>query len=344
MAASSGRSEGTVVAQVPDMARLSLLLLAALALPALACTAPDQDDTDAQLDEFNRQFGNGKSDGFGIFTDPCSALGPFLDFGDDLTHAGFFMGAGGDGALGVAAVNAGMDVVWDIYHHQLTVSEYSARGVRTPGLGASVEAYAGLGFGFDHGAADWDGYFVTFEAEVGLPFLKDFVALQPAVFVSGIDINSDGVITPNEIHTPPDGVYGFSVGIDVGVSVPTGLPFEGEVTEGLWKPHKAAIRALYDRFRQIKILGVDRLDVRLVEAETGEECDPGWPAVDPEAECVVQFGKEGESSFGSGIDLAYSICNMTDGCIEPLSLSMGLASIGLGAVNDSGLSLQDFCR
>ncbi len=313
-----------------------------------ACATPD---TSATKDEFagdfgdlQDEFGNGKADLFGFDIDPCTLLAPLARFGHDAMRSGLVVGVEGEGVLGASVGVGGFDLVWDLYHQQLSVSRYAGAGVGVPGAGASVEAYAGAAFGFEHGAEDWDGYFVTAEAEVGLPFLKDYVSLDPAGYVTGVDRNGDGVIAPSEILAPPDGVYGFSVGVSLGFDLlPDPLPVGGSVTEGYWQSYKPAIRHFYDDLAATRMFGVKQLQVRLVEPETGELCPSDWPNVDGERSCVIEFGNPGDSYLDRSINTAYSICHIAGGCSVPLTWPMSATAMAIAALRTSGLSFDQMC-
>ncbi len=286
--------------------------------------------------------GEGKADLFGV--DPCRLIAPLVEHGEQGLRSGFFLGVEGQGVLGSAVALGGFDIVWDIYHQQMTVSRYLGAGVGTPGLGASVEAYVGYARGFQEGVSDWDGYFVTFEGEVGLPFLREYLSLGAAVFVSGQDTNGDHVISPSEVLLPPEGVYGFQVGVELGVEVPTGLPVAGSATEGLWEPHKPAIRYYYDLFRDTRFARVgSTLSVRLVDHHSGEPCDEQWPDVDAERDCIIEFGDPSWSYTRRALHLAYSVCTATGGCEIPLSWPLGASAVAVGALRDAGGALSRFC-
>ncbi len=286
--------------------------------------------------------GEGKADLFGV--DACDLIEPLVAYGDAGLRAGLFMGVEGEGVLGAGRGFGGFDIVWDLYHQEMTVSRYFGAGVGTPGLGASIQAYVGYAQGFQHGVSDWDGYFVTFEGSVGLPFLREFLSAGAAVFVTGVDEDGDGLISPGEVLVPPDGVYGFQVGVELGVEVPTGLPVAGGVTEGLWEAHKPAIRYYYDKFRETRFARVgSRLSVALVDHETGEPCDEQWPEVDGERECIIRFGEPEWSHTRRALHLAYSICTATGGCEIPLSWPLSASAVAIGALRDANGGLASFC-
>ncbi len=146
------------------------------------------------------------------------------------------------------------------------------------------------------------------------------------------------------ISIPPDGVYGFSMGVELGVDLPTGLPIEGTVTQGLWQPYKRAIRYYYDRFRRTRFLGVGRhLDAHLVDQETGEACNADWPETDGQRDCVVRFGESTWSHTYRGLLVAYSICTASGGCGIPLSWPLSSGALAVGALRDAGDRVQRLC-
>jgi hypothetical protein len=305
--------------------------------------ASQQEFNDAIKDLTNDYGSDGKADLFGV--SPCALLTPLFTDGKNLTHCGLFAGVEGDGVLGVTFVTGGYDLVWDLYHQQMSVSRYTGAGLTTPGVGASVEGYVGFATGFSHGVSDWDGYFVTTELEIGLPFLKDFVSLNPAVFVSGEDLDGNLVITPDEILVPPQGVYGFEMGVSLGFDLlPDPLPVAPSVSEGLWENYKEATRHFYDLFAGTRIGGVGNyLRVALVDAESHQPCAADWPAVDAERDCVVQFGDPDWSYTHRGAHVAYSICTALGGCAIPLSWSMSATAIAVGAYRDAGDRVSEMC-
>lgn len=324
-------------------------LAAVLALaPACALDNPDPSETKDQFsDDFNQlngEFGNGKADLFGLNIDPCKMLAPLASWGHDAMRSGLVMGVEGEGVLGTAVGVGGFDLVWDLYHQQLSVSRYAGAGIGVPGAGASVSAYAGAAFGFENGVDDWDGYFVTGEAEVGLPFLKDYVSLTPEGYVTGVDSNGDGVISPSEVLAPPDGVYGFSIGVSLGFDLlPDPLPVSGSVTEGYWQPYKQAVRHFYDDLSSTRMFGIKKMNVRLVEPETGEECAADWPNVDGEMDCVIEFGDPEDSYLTRSINTAYSICHIAGRCAVPLTWPMSATAMAIAALRTSGLSFDEMC-
>jgi len=338
--------------------RLSVMLGVVLALASCSPSSPGDNSQDNPInqeangafndlyDEFAEgDFGeDSKADGFWEHVSPCDILGGIYEFANQLSQMGFFYGVEGEGVLGITNVMGGYDVVFDLYHRQMSVSKYFGGGVSTPGLGVSVSAYVGVALGFRHGVSDWDGYFVTTETELSLPLLKDFLSLEPAFFVTGVDSNDDNIIDPTEVLVPPNGVYGFSVGLSVGVDVlPDVLPVSAAVTEGLWMPHKHGIKTFYEILEDQSIAWVYHLNVHLVDHETGEECPPDWPDVEGDRDCIVEFGDEGMSNIKASLHMAWGICALNAGCLNPLAGSAALTAVAIGALRDAGDSLRDIC-
>ena len=324
---------------------------------ALAACGPTQQDTASvheeakeTFDELHQGFSDGnfgkdsKADGFWERLDVCKVLGDVFHVGDQASRLGFFYGVEGEGVLGEVYGLGGYDIVFDLYHREMSVSKYFGAGLGVPEISASLSFYVGVALGFQHGVSDWDGYFVTAEMELGLPFLKDYLSLEPAFFVTGVDRNDDNVISPDEVLVPPEGVYGFSVGLSVGVdALPDVLPASGALTEGLWMPHKPAIRHFYDFLSGVSLFGVVDLDVELVDHETGELCPADWPDVEPEADCILKFGSHQSSNIKAALHQAWAICTLNGGCLFPLAGSAALASVAIGAFQDAGEALTDIC-
>jgi len=322
----------------------------ALALSgAAACVAPDEGfdakgDFADEVGAFQDGFGDGKADLFGFDIDPCELLAPLGEFGDDALRSGLVLGVEGEALLGAGVGFGGFDLVWDFYHQQMTVSRYTGAGLGTPGVGASVQAYVGMAFGFDHGVTDWHGYFVTATAQIGLPLLDDYVSLDPGVYVSGVDDDGDGFIAPSEVLAPPQGMYGFTMGVSLGFELlPDLLPIEGSITEGRWRPYKRAIRHYYDRLSSTRMFGVEQLDVRLVDHHSGERCSSQWPDVDGARDCIIEFGDPDDSYLRRSVHTAYSVCHLTGRCALPLTWPMSATALSMGALRTSGLSYDSFC-
>lgn len=316
-----------------------------ISLAGCMVDAPADDEFDEAVVDLQDEFGGdgtGKADIFGY--DECDVLRPILAGTDAGIRSGFFFGVESQVAFAGATGFGGFDVVFDLYHHQMTVSRYYGAGVALALAGISVEVYAGFATGFEHGVSDWDGYFVTANLEIGLPFLREFFSLNPNVFVSAVDNDGNGLIGPTEIVAPPEGVYGFGMGIEVGVEIPTGLPVSGSLVEGLWEPHDEAIRWYYDRLSETRFARIgSRLNVHLVDHHTGEACDADWPYSGTDEECVIEFGEPDWNHTRRALHMAYGICTSTGGCEIPIAWPMSAAAIGVGAVRDIGGNLAELC-
>ncbi len=152
------------------------------------------------------------------------------------------------------------------------------------------------------------------------------------------------MVVAAEIEAPPDGVYGFSMGVSLGFDLlPDPLPVSGSITEGYWQPYKAAIRHVYDDLASTRMFGVRKLQVELVDAETGAACDPSWPSVDGARDCVISFGDPSDSYLARSVNTSYSICHIAGRCVVPLTWPMSATAMAIGALRSSGLSFHDMC-
>lgn len=310
----------------------------------IACASgPDAQDFDDSVGTLQDSFGgDGKADLFGV--DACSLISPLLKAGKMAMRPGFFVGVEGDAVLGSALGFGGYDIVADLYHQQMSVSYYHGMGLSTPEVGVSAAAYAGVAFGFEDGASDWDGFFAAASTDISLPFLKDYLSLEPSVFVSAEDKNGDHVITPNEVIPPPDGMFGFSIGVSAGFSpLPNPLPVDLSIMEGEVFSYKRGIRALYDRLKTKRILGVTPLHVSLVVDGEGGACPADWPNTSADKDCVIQFGNSNESYTKRAMHMAYAMCSEAAGCAIPLAWPMSATTIAVGAFRDSGANLDSLC-
>ena len=111
------------------MKNLSALNVLLFSLMAWSCA--DLPNTEDEInDEFSSvvnqlesSYGSPeKADFFGIL-DPCDILRPLQEWSDQLLHSGFFIGVQGESLLGAGTGFGGMDIVWDFYHSQITVSK-----------------------------------------------------------------------------------------------------------------------------------------------------------------------------------------------------------------------------
>ncbi|MFN0252354.1 MAG: hypothetical protein ACKV2T_36095 [Kofleriaceae bacterium] len=318
-------------------------LLSMTALGACTDEASDESFEDG-IGPLQEQFGDeGKADLFGV--DACALLEPLLPFGDDAIRSGLILGVQGNGVLGIGVGYGGFDLAWDLYHQQLVVSYYGGAGLGTPGVGASVTAYAGAAFGFENGARDWRGHSVVTDAQIGLPFLDDYISLNPVFFTSPHDSDNDGRVAVTEAIAPPDGIYGFSLGVTLAYDLlPDPLPIEGSITVGQWAPFKHAIRAFYERLRRVTIPTVGALKVRLVDSRTGAACPANWPTQSGSRDCVMEFGDRNQGWVTRSIHTAYSICTIAGNCAVPLSWPMAATAVAIGVLRSQDVSISGLCR
>ena len=308
-----------------------------------------QDEFHAAAQRLNHAYGGeGKAD-IATFGDPCILFEPILEWGDQALKSGFFMGAGGEGVLGPAVSTGGYDVVWDLYHGQMTVSQYGGRGLNLAGgVGASVSMYVGWVGGFSEGVSDWDGHHIAVSGEISAPLLKDYAHLKPEAFTSVQDLNQNGRVDPQEIQLTPQGVYGFSIGVSFGVElIPDPLPISAKLVEGKWGPHHHGIKHTYEllkRKRLIPIIG-EPLAVTLIDEDTGEVCPEDWPALDEHHECIIQLGQSDWSHTRNALHVAASVCALNQGCLSPISWPQSGLALAIGLWRDRADSgLEGMCE
>ena len=127
----------------------------------LSCSDAPLEQTNTEftsaLQQLNNAYGDDqKADFSGL--EPCEILKPILDFGDEAIRSGFFVGAQGGGVLVGLATSGGVDIVWDYYHAQITVSKYTGGGINfTGGSNINTSIYAGWVTGFRHGVSEQRG-------------------------------------------------------------------------------------------------------------------------------------------------------------------------------------------
>jgi hypothetical protein len=284
-----------------------------------------------------------KTDAFWKDIDPCHVLHDIYEFSDDFTRLGFFFGVEGEGVLGIGEVVGGYDVVFDLYNRQMSVSKYLGRGVSTPELSASIEFYAGMALGFENSVSEWNGHFASVEMEISLPLLKNFVSADPRFFISAEDENENQSIEFNELIYPPNGIYGYSLSISLGVNaIPEVLPVGGSATTGQWTTHQKGLRLFYDLLSNVGILGYS-LKVHLIDHETGEACPENWPEEGGEIDCIIEFGDEDMSNIKAALHMAWGICALNGGCLNSLHGRVALLSIAIGAYQEAGNKLDEMC-
>lgn len=293
--------------------------------------------------------GGDEAGDFGFIPKPCSILRPYLEIGDDIKKMGVVLGVEGEGVVAGITGFAGYDLVFDLAHHQMTVSKYKGGGIGVPGFSVQGQIYMGVALGFEHGVADWDGWFVNASAEIDLTEYIPIVGLVTDLgltftgYLTGKDNDGDNFIGPTEILAPPNGVYGINAGISAGVGLEIDdfdlIPFSGNVTEGYWSPHNAWIRQFYDYFTS----GWFPINARLIDDHDGSACPANWPTEAPTKSCVIEFGDPKSSHIKRSLDTARALCSVTGSCASPLSWPLATLAVGIGALNSSGLSLSKFC-
>lgn len=284
-----------------------------------------------------------KADLFGFLPDPCDLLRPLSAVGEDALHAGFIAGFEGNVQMGPMVDWGGYDLVWDLYHHQMTVSQYSGRGVGLPDAGGNGGVYVGMAFGFEHGVADWDGSFLSAEVDFGIPHFQDFISVSPSFFVTAIDENGDGLATPDEIVAPPDGIYGFNIGVNLGFDIwPEVAPVDVVIKEGTWQPHQNGIAHFYRKFKARRSL-FGSVEPHLVDHHDGTPCPEDWPAKNPERQCIIEFGDASQTHLKRSMMTARSICQATHGCATPLSWPISITTLAIGELRDQGISYAALC-
>lgn len=80
-----------------------------------------------------------------------------------------------------------------------------------------------------------------------------------------------------------------------------------------------------------------------MDHHTGEPCSEDWPDVEPERDCLRQFGDDQMSHTKAALHLAWAICTLNGGCLSPLTGSMALTAVAIGAYRDVGDSLHEIC-
>lgn len=277
--------------------------------------------------------------------DVCELIEPVARYGDALIKSGFLIGLEGTLVAGFVDLYGGYDIVWDLYHQQLAVSSYHGSVTTMDEFSVSGTAYVGFVAGLRGGVGDWFGFHESLSLEIGLPYLDDYLSLELTGFRAAVDQNGDGVADVTELLPPPDGVFGYSIGLTLGIdALPDPLPVEVSANAGTWQPHKTRIRAYYERFREATLFGVELpIAVSLVDAADGSACDPDWPSTDEERNCVIQFGKPGTSHTRRSLHLVRSLCKVTHSCGLPLTWPLAGAAVAIAKLRDLGLTPSDLC-
>ena len=287
----------------------------------------DMDDFVSEVATLQGTFGDENKTDFMSMATVCEIVRPIARFGDDLTRSGFLMGIEGTRVLGFFNSFGGYDLVWDLYHQQFSVSRYGGSLTTTDELALTATAYVGYAAGFEHGVADWNGTHEQVSLEFGLPWLDDFLSIE----VTGFKTDT--------------GVFGYTAGITAGLDAfPEPLPIEVTISEGIWEPHKLLIAEYYRRFLDAKFLGFKLpLKAHLIDPLDGSVCDPDWPMIDEDRDCVIQFGDPDQSRTRRSIHLARSLCIATHGCALPMTWPVASSAIAIGKLRDLGLTPSELC-
>lgn len=190
-------------------AALCLVLLVACA--ESAGDDPAFEDAVSELDEFNDA---GKYDLFGISgVDACVLLDPIFEYGERLMRAGYIVGVSGPDVLGENTGRGGYELVFDIYHQQLTITGHVGHSILAPPWASDADTdeaayYDGIAFGLERGAHDWHGLYAEPVSAFGVPFTDKIEAKIPPLFVRAVDNGGDTI--PDGAVLPPNGVYGFT--------------------------------------------------------------------------------------------------------------------------------------
>ena len=330
------------------------LLCALIELSVMGCSQDyamiDQESRGAML-ELSEAFPRGhfgpdsKADGFWEKIEPCKVLKNMHAGGDQYIRPGYYMAIEGNGVLGPTMGISGYDVVFDLYHHQMSVSAYQGRGLTTSfGAGASITYAEGVALGFKNAVSDWNGYFVnsSLSAGIPLPWISDLANVNVAYFQSGKDHNRDGMIGHNEVVMPPRGIYGASASVSFGANILPTLPVNINLSKGLWQPHKSGIRSYYQRIKNSRLWKA-HIPVRLVDAHTGETCSEDWPHIEGHRDCFIEFGHPHTSHTRAALYQAITICYLSGTCLSPLSGPAALGAIAIGSLRDAGGDLHGLC-
>lgn len=346
-----------------------------------------QDEFNSSLTDLNDVLGIGGDESADVFgnldEDPCEYLSELVNDRGELVPFGYFVGVSGELGLFVARGLVGVDVVFDLYHYQMGTSYYFGAGLGTLSGSVSVAGYAGVARGFQQGVGDWNGWFVSSQLSVGLPFLNDSVGFGTATFVSGVDEDSNHFIDATEILAPPRGVYGYQYSVSLGFDLMMFIPdpedlvnVDFEVTEALWHSFPQLNRAFYDYFEDSNLYLFDEeLSVHLVDAQTGEDCPVDWPqhlaaqncvsaiddsscdpeqsdiCVDPETgvqcehapECVIEFGERDWTHEHRTQHMFYALCWLTGQCATASGYNMAQASLAAAVLRDSDMTYNEMC-
>ncbi len=313
--------------------------------PVAEPTRNDMTDFEASVLDLQATFGSDDKEDLISRADVCAMIAPVARYVDALIRGGFVMGIEGTLVVGPIDTFGGYDLVWDLYNQQFTVARYGGSITSMDEVALSATAYVGFAAGFRAGVADWYGFHEALSVEIGLPFVDDFFSIDVTGFRSAVDLDGDGVAHASELLSPPDGVFGYTVGITAGIdAVPDPLPVELTLQEGYWEPHKTVIRSWYDRFATATILGFELpIAARLVDTADGSDCPADWPDVEGDRDCAIELGKPDTSHARRALHMARSMCHVTKGCALPLTWPMAGAALAVGKLRDLGLAPSELC-
>lgn len=326
---------------------IALALFAGCTAPAAPPTegaqAGDQHaEFESALDTFATDYGSGDKADF-LGATECDLLEPFYSANQDFTKGGFILGGAGYGSAGFDTASRGFDLVWDVYHQEFFAAKYHIQpATRFTVPGAAIRGYVGFASGFRHGVTDWNGYLVNASFSVPIPQFAGFLWLRSQTFATAIDRNHDRKFTVDEVVAPPGAVFGSIMGVEL--TIPSAFPFAAGIATNNTKSFPEGTRFYYDMFRSGHILAFGSpISVRLVDSKTGAVCPDTWPEADPDRECIVQFGDPEWSFTHRALHTAYSICEVTNGCSNPLAPKLASGTIAIGALRDGGEKLLEDC-
>ncbi|MFT7624651.1 MAG: hypothetical protein ACI9WU_003839 [Myxococcota bacterium] len=310
-----------------------------------AAAEPDMADFEDSVFDLQATFGSDDKQDLVSRASVCQLIAPVARYGDAIIQGGLVLGIEGTLVVGPIDAFGGYDMVWDLYHQEFTVSRYGGSITTMDEAAISGTAYIGFAAGLRGGVGDWYGFHEAVSVEVGLPFLDDFFSIDVTAFRSAVDQNGDGVADASEVLAPPDGVFGYTVGLTLGVdAVADPLPVELTLQEGYWEPHKELIRKHYDRLRSAKVLGFDLpIAARLIDTADGSECAENWPDDEPDRDCAIALGKPDTSYARRALHVARSMCHVTKSCALPMTWGLAGAAIAVGKLRDMGLTPSQLC-
>ncbi|MCH9682177.1 MAG: hypothetical protein K0V04_12135 [Deltaproteobacteria bacterium] len=310
----------------------------------------------------------------------CDMLRTAKELGDDYLTLGMAIGLSGGAEFlsgwipdawiqqwgGADAVHAGLEVVWDMYHHEAMVARWrgnsSSVGAGLKVWGAEVDTYAAFATGFANGVESWLGPVDLYAGEVEV--LPEALALMvdQLPIDGGISVGLSHFRAPEPLPHAPAGV-GFNIGLELesseapNLTVPSPLGALRVTPELTWAQGQAVLakaetRALYGLIR-LNTLGL--VDVQLVDASSGAEClalEPQWPylGAHPGApvssrDCVLSFGDNEDTNTWRNLQATAGMCAAIGylPCFTNLGrLPVGV-SAGLATYRDAGAVVDAVC-